>query len=74
MGVRIELIRDPGGLLIFTTGRMTRSLVRERLAELDLEYTEAPKWFGWRTEFFVTIPHGRDSGNIRAWLKDHGAR
>lgn len=70
MAVRMKPIRNPDGLLIVANGFMDRSIVRERLATMALEYVEHRSL--WSSQFVVTLPEGGNTGNIQAWLRARG--
>lgn len=67
LDMTIDNTSTPPRLLITAQGLVTRQVVREKLKELELAYTETKGKF-FTSEFVAPLPDGKDTGQIRVYL------
>jgi hypothetical protein len=67
LDITVDNDANPIRLLIKAQGLVMRQLVREKLTELGLPYTERKGHF-FTSEFEVPLPEGKDTGKIREYL------
>ena len=65
--ISVDNRTTPPRMLIDVQGLVMRQVVREKLTELELPYTERKAKF-FTSTFEVPLPEGRDTGKIREYL------